>query len=646
MSCLINVIPLGKTDKMEKSYFSNSLIISDLDKFFSEVYSYYYHGGYRNTVTKIILDNIIYVFTIHFLMFNIFFLEWKEVLLSNPDENIELSNYISTKNIKNHPFSAFLLYILLMYYYSNFLFVSFKKFFSVKNIHKVYKYKLHINEGDLETISFNYIMSQLIELQEKENYCRVKETLTKYDIISRITRKENYIIALISNKIITLKFLKFPMMTRYITQCLRKHLINFMINDVEINKRFYSVNYFRAQIIFSIVIQLLTIPGELILRTVFFLFKNADNFRNRSFSAMQWNNKTLIQFRNYNELPHHFDNRIAESVTSVNNFLTCYKQKFLSILHKSFVLIGGSIIFVFFVVTFLNIKLTKMTIFGVKFITLTFAIGIIISFFGNNSSVPDGSFIVREIDNFAVKKKYYKQMVKYLINVPIQWNKRQIYKNYKMISKCYYNGIVGFFYELVSIILFPFIWIGLFFQVNEIIHFVKLFSVNIPGIGAVCGFSVLNPDVFRNLCEKDIDCSNSFQRRFRDAKFLNSMIYYEREFAFNDENFKAILEEENEMYPTKNKLDFDDDNSNDDDDELFKKDESISQKTISKTEEILYEVYNNENKKNIHRSIIDKENKNEFYNNIFYYTTSSHDLDLTKGIEKLSNEKVSHINIK
>ena len=69
MSCLLNVIDKeARAQKNQKSFFTNNLIITDLDNFFYEIYSYYYHGGYRNILTRIILDNITYIFTIHFLL--------------------------------------------------------------------------------------------------------------------------------------------------------------------------------------------------------------------------------------------------------------------------------------------------------------------------------------------------------------------------------------------------------------------------------------------------------------------------------------------------------------------------------------------------------------------------------------------------
>ena len=66
-----NVVNKKKKEK-EIPVFKNNLLFQDLDKFFKEIYTYYYLGGYKYIKKQIILDIIIYLFTSHFIMF-IFF---------------------------------------------------------------------------------------------------------------------------------------------------------------------------------------------------------------------------------------------------------------------------------------------------------------------------------------------------------------------------------------------------------------------------------------------------------------------------------------------------------------------------------------------------------------------------------------------
>ena len=89
----------------------------------------------------------------------------------------------------------------------------------------------------------------------------------------------------------------------------------FKQNEADINKSFYYINLYRLKIVIQILFQIIGIPGEVIFRIIFFLFKNADNFRTkRNFCMKQWNTKTLIEFKNYNELKHNFEKRISPAI--------------------------------------------------------------------------------------------------------------------------------------------------------------------------------------------------------------------------------------------------------------------------------------------------------------------------------------------
>ena len=66
----------------------------------------------------------------------------------------------------------------------------------------IIKGKLKIHQKDLENMTFNEIITKLILLQKETNYCRVKEEVNSFDIISRIMRKDNYLNAILSNNII------------------------------------------------------------------------------------------------------------------------------------------------------------------------------------------------------------------------------------------------------------------------------------------------------------------------------------------------------------------------------------------------------------------------------------------------------------
>lgn len=63
----------------------------------------------------------------------------------------------------------------------------------------VVREKLGIDLKILETISWNDVVQRLIRLHEHKIYrVAVKDRLTEHDVVSRVMRKENYMIALIN----------------------------------------------------------------------------------------------------------------------------------------------------------------------------------------------------------------------------------------------------------------------------------------------------------------------------------------------------------------------------------------------------------------------------------------------------------------
>ena len=66
----------------------------------------------------------------------------------------------------------------------------------------LYREKLGISLQELHTISWDNVVQRLIQLHDAKVYrVAINERLTEHDVVSRIMRKENYLIALI-NKVI------------------------------------------------------------------------------------------------------------------------------------------------------------------------------------------------------------------------------------------------------------------------------------------------------------------------------------------------------------------------------------------------------------------------------------------------------------
>lgn len=565
----------GKETKTKAYRVSESLIITDLDEFFKNVYDYYYNKGFNNILTQTILDNLSYLFSIHFLVVNIFLVDWKEIILKCKYQNScssEISEYfIKDKiidNLMNNKFYFSIFYTSLIIYYFIFLIKSVVLLRSMKFIKKIYDQKLKIKQSELENIKFDMILTKLISLQKTEGFCRIKENITKFDIVSRIMRQENYLIALFSNGIIDTKLsfslnLKVPiwqkeiykrrftidLFSNFFYTKLNEAVISFAFGtmDKSLNKAFINLKSLRLKLFVFMLMEIIFLIPFVFLKMIFWLFKNADNIKSDKktiFSNRNWNKKTQILFKNYNELQHYFDYRMINSNQYLKNFNNCfkYKEKIFNIVKKFLKLIFGSILFLIFILSFFESRLlTDLTIFGKNFVWIGIGVGIVLSMseekeiqeykenpylvFSQNYAHNDHSKLsINKFDNDN-RHHYYKKLLNSLINVPKEWPQDFEYfsKINKKINNYHELTIISILREIFAILFFPIIWIKLIIQAEKIRQYILQNSVDIPGIGTICSYSYFNYQHFKKQREKK-DIFIEFN--FNDKKFFNSSFYF------------------------------------------------------------------------------------------------------------------------
>jgi autophagy-related protein 9 len=532
----INLKKISDTDDI-KQKFTNSLVVSDLDGFLKDIYDYYYNRGYYNIFTQTILDNLSYLFSIHFTIFNIYVIDWPGVINLCKNENTcEILDYISLNFLKTNFCSFTILYGLLIFYYSLFLLKSLKFIYKMKKIKSVYDNKLLIKKKEMENKKFDDILCRLIELQKTENFCRVKEDLGKFDIIARILRKENYMIGLISNNVIDLH-VNLPIigkknfMTNYIYNNITECIMNFAFKkgEVDINSQFFNPSMFKMILIVYMIFQIVCIPAVLILKIIFWVFKNADNIKSsRNITSRIWSSNLQNLFKNYNELTHHFEHRINNSYIHTEKFVNCFKERTISLIGKFLILICGSFLFLIFVISSIdNRLLTDLKFMGKNLVWITFVIGVVLSI--SNTGEKEKNFGKLEedyIENINIKEDHYKNLLNQVINIPKDWRNAQNFSIvFKKITSNYEYSFISMLKELVSILFFPVIWLKIISQSKNIIKFFKLNSHKLEGVGTVCSYSLLSVSNYKCLREKDFS-GNFGENTFVDKKFINSVLYY------------------------------------------------------------------------------------------------------------------------
>ena len=696
-----NVVNKKKKEK-EIPVFKNNLLFQDLDKFFKEIYTYYYLGGYKYIKKQIILDIIIYLFTSHFIMFIFFGIDWTQLfnfnltisnisiinnntnLSSNITLNIsnftnmtdfnntnlknsnitnnnitnnnsietiyELKNYISFSLFYRHKIFAIFLYLLFLHYLISYFYSCLFFLKKMRFIKSIYKNKFHLHTKDLERISFNNILSLLIDLQDKESYCRIKDTLTKYDIISRICRKDNYVTALSYFNLLNFKIFGLDLMSNFIYNGIKSNFLSLLFNEneAEINKNFYNKKFFKISMIIQIIFQIIKMPPEIILRITFFFIKKVDKFQSTvNIYKNRWNRTNLLKFKNYNELKHHFRKRITRSYSPTNKFLLCFGNKNLSVIFYTIKLIGGYLLLFFFIIIlFIGPNVFQMKIYNKNIISVSLILLIIIGLINYlNHGEGTGADIIENLDE---KNEHFKEITKYIENIPNDWETYRFYKNYKIIKNSYTNHIYHFCIELLSVLFQPILWIKLIKNYDEMVTFIKTFSTDLEGIGTVCSFSVLNIKEYMKVQEKikDLYKNDNIQKNYM-IKFLNSLIYFEKSFIYNDfyieNNIKndmnktkgieiIIADEESSLLKgKKNEEDDNDDNDKDNDDD--NDNNNINNKIIDIIADKI--MKNDKGKKNI----------DDIKGNISYYINIGINKNFDEIIKILYDKKYSFVNV-
>lgn len=520
-------------NKKKISSMDTALIISDLDTFFRDIYEYYNSRGYYNILTQAILDNVSYLFSLHFVILNVFVVNWTDIVTLCVKENncsSDVLDYIQLDLLNNFLFIT--IYSVLMSYYLIFLYKSVTLLLRMRQIKRVYDLKLKIKQKEMENIKFEEIINRLIELQRSENFSRVKENLTTYDVIARITRKENFIIGLISNQVVSFN-LRIPLIgtvdfySNYIYNKLLESIMNnvFLKGDVNINMSFFNLRFFQFKLFTFILVEVCFMFPIVFYKIVFWIFKNVDNIKsNGNIMQRVWSSHVQIMFKNYNELPHHFEYRLNKSYVNTERFLNCFKERLFSIFGKFIIIICGSFLALIFILSTIDDRLfTDLKIYGNKLVWITFVIGFLLSIFGSKEQNPE-NYEEDYLENVTFKASHYKSIVNNVMNIPDEWKQTNNFSRiFKKISMDYVSNVKTIIKELCSIIIFPILWFKLIFQAKEMIKFFKLYSKKVTGLGTVCSFSVMNLNHYRCLKEKDLAFNQS---DFNDRKFINSFINY------------------------------------------------------------------------------------------------------------------------
>lgn len=457
------------------------------NKLIKELYWYYYHHGIKSIIiehlTKKILQPLICIILLLFT-----------TLICFP----EYLWYFYTIIIIS---IGLLIYSFIGIY-------NFTKIITKTNrLHKIYEYVLEINEDELQTEHFSYIVEKIINIHNNVLYKEPK--LNELDIIRIITLKDNYILGMINSNIITPHKELFTSIIKdalYISLDYCGIFNNFdqsiqqnIIFSLEADEKLEIINKVRKRFRLIGLLMLLFMPIVIIIYLLTLIFTYAERIRNNPqlLSTRQWTYLSLYKFRDYNELPHEFTIRINKSYKYAKKYVNYFDIHWLCILSEFIIFLLSGIFFILVILTFTKDHTSYVLMLGI--------IGTFIALIRNSQPSEN------KVYNY---KKTMQKIVSNIHYLPDNWiNLAHTPLVYKEFTKLFSYQISNWFDELQGLLLCPYIFgINIANNSDKLVNFIQKNSIFCEKIGYV---------YTKSMFEKDDIINNSEDSRKLQMSIIN-----------------------------------------------------------------------------------------------------------------------------
>ena len=489
---------------------------ANLDLYFTSLYSYFYHRGMVPLVCKGVVSLLTLFMTLALSIFLFVYVDWKKLILCIDESTCE-SDFVQGYIVRR-PFSkqsawtlVVALYILIFSAYTSFAVWSFfRQIREALQAKWVFEERLGIPAHRLEGGAVEWdrdVVEKLVELQASGEY-RIAIHGKEIDalvVANRILRKENFLVALFNRGLLDLSvpFIDNCLFCPSIELSLYFSILSFMFNHkYHVRPAFYlDPGALRRRFILCGVAHAIFMPFLLFFLTLHFGLQNAYDWKSTKqyLGPRDWSLSAKWRFREFNELPHVFERRLAPSHQAAEGYLKLFGQKeIVTALGRILVFVGGSLgaVLVGFAAIndaiLLHVKIADWNLLWYAGI-----VGVIYS--TGKSMIPSGDARPSYVKNM------YEAMDNALANVaththyyPDVWLKRGWDKNtHAGFTSMYKFKAQLFMQEILAAFVAPYVLcVSLPPCAESICEFVLATKTEISGAGEVCGFATFDFDKF------------------------------------------------------------------------------------------------------------------------------------------------------
>lgn len=497
---------LASADPKEKAMF-RWVNVTDLDNFLLEVYTYYLQHGFWSTLLLRFFNLINSAFVVGFSIFLTQCINYQEIRGST-----KMSEILVPQCTKRMGFIPNLLLwgCSFVWLWKGVLYIF--DIPRLNHMHDFYLYLLDIPEPEIQSISWQEVVSRLMALRDSNPTISSKSTraggfvktqdkqrMDAHDIANRLMRRQNYMIAMINKDILDLT-LPIPylrnrtLFTRTLEWNIELCIMDFIFNRKgQVRPLFLKDTHrkdlataLRSRFIIAGFTSLASAPFLAMFFVLRHFFQNFNDYQKnparigmRDYTPFaQW------KFREFNELHHLFRRRINMSYPFAERYINQFPKDKTIQIAKFVSLISGAVVSVLGLATildqdnFLNFEVTpgRTTIFYLGIFGSIWAVAR--GLLPEDNMVYDTTFSIQEVIQFT----HYE---------PNHWaNRLHTVEVKEEFSQFYQMKVMIFLEEVLSIFFTPFVlWFSLPKCSERIIDFFREFTVHVDGIGYVCTFA-------------------------------------------------------------------------------------------------------------------------------------------------------------
>lgn len=284
-------------------------------KFFSDVYAYFIRGGYPVILVENILDILTTLSTLIFITFVAFCLDWVGIAQCQSEDTCEsLVDYVVYPK-SFHANACMIIFIIMfaIYWVSivHKLTTELYDFFKTRNYFK----SIGIKTSEIRVLKWPDVVNRMIAYDN---------TLSPEIIVNSIMKTDNYVIAMIGSNL-------FKINPIYYTQSFLWLINVTMMNPIlrtadETGKIIIDIKYMTTVMRILAIAQCIFFPFTFTLIIVNYIITFTTDFYTKKsyFGPKEWTLYATMKFREYNELPHIFNERLEKS----HKYAKRYEQKF------------------------------------------------------------------------------------------------------------------------------------------------------------------------------------------------------------------------------------------------------------------------------------------------------------------------------